>query len=229
MPNYTRQNWDSQSYSGINFFYSARLVAFEFPYIGSQRSFTGFQVASSFTLKELLKLEYSDFWKLFIFDVITGNGDRNLKNFFLKKNGNTFDYIPIDHGLSLLVPLISCQENDYFHFVCGYNGIAVTGVSNYSKFKKANLGTLIAIASANPIYRRYYEEIKKSDLYFKILHFVQTVENLLSRTYLDELIHRIPEKLFMREPNTYRSYLLETLLTRIGLLQSSINAIAALA
>jgi hypothetical protein len=157
-------------------------------------------------------------WRLFLFDLLVGNGDRTLANLLL--TDSPLRYVPIDHELALLTPGAIRPCCPYFHFVPPEERRSQSGQSAYQRALDQELGTPVAIARANRIYRRLLSP--GNELRARMLSWAAGTRAALTADWLDDRVANLPDVLFSGGLAGDRKYVRQTLQARLEWLPDAI-------
>lgn len=172
-------------------------------------------VRSAATANEISLID-AGLWKLFLFDVLVGNGDRTLAN--LLATGSPPRYLPIDHELALLTPSAVQPGCSYFHFVRP-EGRTSTRTDAYQRALDKELGTPVAVARPNRLYRSLLSP--GDELRAGMICWAASTRAALTADWLDARLGDLPEVLFP-DAAADRQYIRETLRARLEWLPSAI-------
>lgn len=176
---------------------------------------------SELPLRRLASLHDLGLWKLFVADLLVGNGDRHPGNLLAAPTG----FLPIDHGLSLLRPTLVLPRCDYFHFVPEYRNVSGFGgldadrgaASSYRCRLDAQLGTPEAVARANPLYGEILRRLEEDDvLRCEAARFIARARQVLTRRIFARLTDELPAELFEADGSAGGRYLRETMAARLA-------------
>lgn len=151
-------------------------------------------------------------WRLFVFDVLVGNGDRSFANLFV--TSDPARYLPIDHELALLTPSAVRPDCTYFHFVPP----GAPGCSDPDSAHRRGLlrlrGTAAAIAEANGAYRRLWSSARM----FRepMAEWIELAQRRLTERWFHECVSRVPDVLFPGDAAADREYLCHTMKARLA-------------
>jgi hypothetical protein len=157
-------------------------------------------------------------WKLFLFDVLIGNGDRSLAN--LLTTHSPPRYLPIDHELALLTPSAVRPGCPYFHFVLPKERRTPAGADAYERALDQDLGTPVAVANPNRIYRRLLSP--DDELRARMICWSIGARATLTADWLDDRLGDLPAVLFCGDADVDRQYVRRTLSARLEWLPDAI-------
>lgn len=157
-------------------------------------------------------------WKLFLFDLLVGNGDRSLAN--LLTTDSPPRYVPIDHELALLTPSAVRPGCPYFHFVPPEGRRTPTRTDAYGRALDKELGTPVAVAHPNRIYRRLLSP--DDELRARMICWSADTRTILTADWLDDRLGGLPDVLFPGDAAGDRQYVRQTLSARLEWLPDAI-------
>jgi hypothetical protein len=151
-------------------------------------------------------------WRLFLFDVLVGNGDRSLANLFVASDPTR--YLPIDHELALLTPSAIRPDCTYFHFVPPGASECPDRGNAHRRVLLRLRGTAAAIAEANDVYRRLCSSART--LREPMAAWIELAQRRLTEGWFHDHVSRIPDALFPGDPAADREYLCRTMKARLA-------------
>ncbi len=187
--------------------------------------------SSDLPLRQLAALHDPGLWKLFIADLLVGNGDRHPGNLLISRSG----FLPIDHGLSLLRPALVLQRCDFFHFIPSFTGVKGCRADQPGarlarkalvphRHRDAWSGTPEAIARPHPLYVSALDSLRNDEAVRRSARtFLAGVREVLSPRWLERSTNGLPDELFEEDGGTGRGYLRETLSMRLARLDSALG------
>ncbi|MFO7562375.1 MAG: HipA family kinase [Enhygromyxa sp.] len=159
-------------------------------------------------------------WRLFLFDLLVGNGDRSFANLFVTPAPARF--LPIDHELALLTPSAIRPECAYFHFVPPGHPECPESDSAHRRALLRLRGTTAAIAEANRAYRRLRSAARM--LQEPVAAWIELAQSRLTENWFRECVSRVPDELFPGDSAEDREYLCSTMKARVAGLPELIAA-----
>ena len=151
-------------------------------------------------------------WRLFLFDVLVGNGDRSLANLFVAPDPPR--YLPIDHELALLTPSAVRPDCSYFHFVPPGAPADPDEGSAHRRALVRRRGTARAIAEPNGAYGRLCASPRTFETL--VVEWIELARSRLTERWFHERVSQVPDAVFPGDPSADREYLCRTLEARLA-------------
>ena len=187
--------------------------------------------SSDLPLPRLAALRDGGLSKLYLADLLVGNGDRHPGNLLVSRSG----CLPIDHGLALLRPALVLPRCDYFHFLPSFAGVGgCAGEAPSARRARRALGrhrrrdawsgTPEAIARPHPLYIAALDGLREDDASRRSAKaFIAGAREALSPRGVERLTEDLPEELFEADGDVGREYLQDTLATRLARLDRALD------